>query len=306
MPRATTASLPLPPRSLFKIGTSTATTGVSADLSLEGLHAVVFDEAHYLYESERGHAWEETLVLLPPEVRCVLLTATLAAPGALNSWLADVRRVQCTLLSTSHRVVPLAHGVLDARSGEVMVTCDEATGFNAPLYNRWLRDRKGAAKEAEVLQKKVAAAGSSEARAAIVADARGADGVKPKARSFTFVLNTALRNLEKKELLPALFFVLSRKDCESHAASVDGTLLDSSDAASVNHILNFHLHPHAGVLEHLQQYHTLRGLLMRGLAYHHSGVLPMLKEVVEILFAKGFVRALFATETFAVGLNVST
>ena len=291
---------------LFKIGTSTQTTGVSADLSLDGLASVVFDEAHYMFDAERGHAWEETLMLLPPEVACVLLTATLASPVALLDWLGDVRRSPTTLLSTAYRVVPLFHGVLDAR-GEVVITADEKTGFNDRNYRDWLKGRSAAAKEAGALQRAVAAAGTPDARASLVAESKAAHGgTKPKARSFTFELNAAVRNLEAKELLPALFFVLSRKDCERYANAVDVSLLDSSASAAVKHIINFHLHRHKEILDPLAQYHNLYDLLLKGIAFHHSGVLPILKEMVEILFSRGFVKCLFATETFAVGLNMPT
>lgn len=292
---------------LFKVGTATAALGVSADLSLGGLHAVVFDEAHYMFDPERGHAWEETLMLLPPDVRCVLLTATLASPIALCGWLGDVRRVRTTLLSTAFRAVPLVHGVLDSRSGDVRVICEETKGFDDKGYRDWIKTRSAAAKDAESLRKKVAAAADSASRAAITSEAKaGNGGEKPKAHSFTHELNAALRNLESKELLPALFFVLSRKGCEDYAARLEGSLLDTSDAAAVRHIFDFHLHRHKAVLETLTQYHAIRDLVVRGIAFHHSGVLPALKEVVELLFSRGMIKALFATETFAVGLNMPT
>jgi superfamily II RNA helicase len=100
--------------------------------------------------------------------------------------------------------------------------------------------------------------------------------------------------------------VFSRKDCERYAKLVEHTLISSSDTASVKHILDFHLHRYGEELQRLPQYHTLRSLLEKGIAFHHSGLLPVLKEIVEILFGKGLVRVLFATETFAVGINMPT
>jgi superfamily II RNA helicase len=112
--------------------------------------------------------------------------------------------------------------------------------------------------------------------------------------------------LEKEELLPALFFVLSRKQCEAYAAKVDGSLLTSSDTAAVKHIITFHLHRHMKELEKVPQYHQIYDLLCRGIAFHHSGLLPLLKEIIEVLFSKGYVKIMFCTETFAVGLNMPT
>jgi superfamily II RNA helicase len=99
---------------------------------------------------------------------------------------------------------------------------------------------------------------------------------------------------------------LSRKGCEDYASRIEGSLLDRSDAAAVAHIFDFHLHRYKAVLESLAQYHVLRDLAMKGIAFHHSGVLPALKEVIELLFSRGLIKALFATETFAVGLNMPT
>jgi superfamily II RNA helicase len=106
--------------------------------------------------------------------------------------------------------------------------------------------------------------------------------------------------------MPALFFMFSRKECERLAGLVEINLLERSEIADVTHIMDFHLSRHKGTLEKSPQYHAVRDLLRRGIAFHHSGLQPVLKEIVEILFARGFVKALFATETFSVGLNMPT
>jgi superfamily II RNA helicase len=85
-----------------------------------------------------------------------------------------------------------------------------------------------------------------------------------------------------------------------------GTYLDTSDTAAANHIIHFHLSRHKAVLEKSPQFHAIKDLLLRGIAFHHSGLQPLLKEIVEILFVRGYVKLLFATETFSVGLNMPT
>ena len=118
-------------------------------------------------------------------------------------------------------------------------------------------------------------------------------------------MNEHIQKLEDTNLLPALFFVFSRKNCVQYASKITNALVDSSDSAAIKHILNFHLHRYPD-LKTLPQYYELEGLLLKGIAYHHSGLLPILKEIVEILFGRGLVRVLFATETFAVGINMPT
>ena len=97
---------------LFKQGSSTQSVGLSGDLSLESLGGVVFDEAHFFVDRDRGHAWEESLILLPPGVQCCLLSATMDQPEDFSAWLGDIRSTPCNLISTQYRVVPLVFGVM--------------------------------------------------------------------------------------------------------------------------------------------------------------------------------------------------
>jgi hypothetical protein len=117
-------------------------------------------------------------------------------------------------------------------------------------------------------------------------------------------MNATIAQLKARSMLPALFFIFSRKDCEIYASEVTHTLIDASEWATMKHILDFHLHKHQDSLKPLSQYHQLLALLKKGIAFHHSGLLPLLKEIVELLFAKGLIKILFCTETFAVGLNM--
>ena len=285
---------------LFKQSTSTVHLGTAGQISLDNLGAVVFDEVHYINDVDRGHVWEETLILLDPSVKLILLSATIDAPEAFASWLGQAKQRPIVLLKTSHRVVPLIHGLFDAGvSGvpmRILKDGDEAP-FLAGSYTDWLKGREARTKASEDWAKKVLGA-----KAAGVS-AGGMEG-KVKLHSFTHSMNECVSVLKDRDLLPALFFVLSRKDCERYAEQVQGSLIDSSETAAAKHIISFHLHRYLATLEHLAQYHQIVRLLERGIAFHHSGLLPLLKEIVELLFSRGFVKVLFCTETFAVGLNM--
>ena len=283
---------------LFKVDTATRELGITANLSLDGLDAVVFDECHYINDRDRGAVWEETMILLPPAVNLVLLSATIESPEIFASWLGELKKKPIHLISTQYRIVPLQHGLY---CGEQLVTLmDNKERFDAGAYKAWLQHltQQSKAKDEHKAQVAQRRAGGYEDGPV----ARGAAGQK----AFKFQMNELVGRLDEKGLLPALFFVFSRKNCERYAANMEHTLLDSSDTASVKHILDFHLHRYGDSLMRLPQYHTLRALLERGIAFHHSGLIPVLKEIVEILFGKGFVKLLFATETFAVGINMPT
>jgi len=282
---------------LFKYDSSTRNLGITAALSLDRLDAVVFDECHYINDRDRGAVWEETMILLPPKVNLVLLSATIESPEIFAAWLGELKQKPIHLISTQFRVVPLQHGVY--RDDQLVTIMDSKEFFEAGLYNGWLRWRTGQGKAADDHRARV-----SNRRAGGYEDAPVArtGGIK----SYKHQMNELIGKLNDQGLLPALFFVFSRKDCERFAANCEHTLLDSSDTASVKHILDFHLHRYGEALQRMPQYHTLRALLERGIAFHHSGLLPVLKEIVEILFGKGFIKLLYATETFAVGINMPT
>ncbi len=322
---------------LYKQGTATAALGLSASLSIDRLDAVVFDECHYINDPDRGRVWEETMILLPAEVKLVLLSATISRPDLFAGWLGDLRQRPINLIQTSHRVVPLTHyaGRITGQELELVpimstgadykehfssraaAAHDTSSGssehFDMNAYRAYL-DGKAADRRRE-REFKASAAG----RAADVAEARAAAAAvnastvvaapaaagKFREASFIHQLNTLVNTLKVKDLLPALIFAFSRADTERYAAAIEGSLIDSSDAAAVKHIFDFHLRDHKE-LQTVDQYWTIRDLVARGIAFHHSGVLPLLKEIVEILFGKGLLRVLCCTETFAVGINMPT
>jgi superfamily II RNA helicase len=281
---------------LFKKDSTTKSIGLTAEISCEDLDAVIFDECHYINDRDRGHVWEEIMILLPPEVKMIMLSATLDHPEYFAEWLGELKQRPINLISTEYRIVPLTHTIWYGQQSHVLM--DAKNVYNDRVYKDWLAWRLDKEKAHDKFQQKV-----KDARAG------GQEGpIEGKTRPTTFLhqMNELIVTLDKKELLPALFFVLSRKDCEKYAQKVESTLITSCEKAEVVHIWNFHLRNHKENLEKLPQYHHLRHLVEKGLAYHHSGLVPMLKEIIEILFSKGFIKVLFATETFAVGINMPT
>jgi len=281
---------------LYKQGTSTEHLGLTAALSLKNLQAVVFDEVHYINDRDRGRVWEETMILLPPAVQLVLLSATISRPELFASWLGELKQIPCTLISTLYRIVPLTHRILLGDQFQTLM--DNKNIYHDDVYRRWLEWRDKGIKAHEDFQKKV----KEQRRAGFEGPVEG----KTRPTSFVHQMNETIEKLEREKLLPALSFVFSRAGCERYADKVQATLVDSSEAAKINHIWDFHLHAYKDSLETLPQAHKLKALALRGIAYHHSGLLPVLKEIIEILFTRGFIKMLFATETFAVGLNMPT
>jgi superfamily II RNA helicase len=282
---------------LFKQGTLTEKVGVTALLSLDGLDSVVFDEVHYINDEDRGHVWEECLILLPPAVKLILLSATLSSPFGFAKWLGESKKVPVWLISTLWRAVPLEHCVIGI-DGSNRKFYDSKESFHEDTYRGWLAERSGTLVAHDKFKDKVKAAKAS--------GHEGPVGGKVRPKSFEHELNGCLGQLHESGGLPAIVFVFSRVGCEKLAKKVQHNFIDSSDAAAVSHIWDFHLSRYKDCLEFSPQAHALKALAMRGIAYHHSGLLPFLKEILEILFARGLCKVLFATETFAVGINMPT
>ena len=282
---------------LFKKGSLTESVGTTSVMSLDGLDSVIFDEVHYINDVDRGHVWEETLILLPPTIKLVLLSATLSSPIGFAKWLGESKKTRIWLISTLWRAVPLEHYVLEGNS-EKRLIYDSKETFYGDAYSGWLMNRSGALLAHDKFKEKVKAlkAGGHE----------GAIAGKMRPKAFEHDMNACLGDLHEKGNLPAIVFVFSRKGCEVLASKVEHTFLDSSDAAAVAHIWDFHLARYKETLDKSPQTHKLRELAMRGIAFHHSGLMPFLKEILEILFSRGLTKVLFATETFAVGINMPT
>ena len=282
---------------LFKKGTKTEHVGATALVTLDSLDSVIFDEVHYINDNDRGHVWEETLMLLDPKIKLILLSATLSSPYGFAEWLGESKKVKIWLISTLWRAVPLEHCVIGS-DGKPMVIYDSKEQFHESVYHGWILERAGSFLAHDKFKEKVKDARRS--------GHEGPVGGKVRIKAFEHQINELLSGLEERGNLPAIFFVFSRAGCERLADLCQGHFLDSSDTSAVSHIWDFHLSRFRSGLEKSPQYHTLKALAMRGIAFHHSGLLPFMKEILEILFSKGYIKVLFATETFAVGINMPT
>ncbi len=281
---------------LYKENTITQQLGLTSHLSLENLGAVIFDECHYINDKSRGKVWEETMILLPKQVQLIMLSATLAGPEKFASWLGTLKQTPIHLIQTNYRIVPLTHHVFHENTFLPIMDAKEV--FYQKNYNDWLQARKKQTKNHQDFQARV-----KDARAS---GFEGALDNKVSLEDYSFQLNNMVSYLSLEGYLPAIAFVLSRKDCEKYARKITNNLITVQEGHDAEKIFDFHLRHHKEFLQTLPQYHELRSLITNGVAYHHSGLFPILKEIIEILYGRGLIKILFCTETFAVGLNMPT
>ncbi|OLS27414.1 MAG: putative ski2-type helicase [Candidatus Heimdallarchaeota archaeon LC_3] len=247
----------------------------SEDPMLAGLKLVVFDEIHYLNDPFRGVVWEESLILLPDVIPVLLLSATIPNGEELRQWLNSFRKSHAIhLLEHFERPVPLKlfyfDGSLNKYDGKIVFSEKE---------KRKIIKKKNKSKK-RVLNPLV----------------YGNDIFSP-----VDVISTL-----PESFFPGIYFIFSRKACEKAAQSlmhINFNIFTANEQKGVNKRISIFLQSNKN-LETLSQIETALDLIHNGIAFHHAGCVPILKEFIEILFAEGLIKILFATETFAMGLNL--
>ncbi|MGQ0839012.1 DEAD/DEAH box helicase [Actinokineospora sp.] len=259
--------------------------------ALDGLGYVVMDEVHYLADRFRGAVWEEVILHLPEWVNLVSLSATVSNAEEFGEWLVEVRG-DTTVVVDEHRPVPLwQHMLVGARMLDLFAGDDPA---GEPHINPHLVRRT------EEVGRMHSPWHGPRAKGGRAAGARG-PRFKPTSRV------EVVQRLDAQALLPAIVFVFSRAGCEAAVAQCvrSGLRLNSEDeVAEVRRIVDSKTRglPDADLT--VLGFWEWKDALERGFAGHHAGLLPAFKETVEELFVRGLVKAVFATETLALGINM--
>jgi superfamily II RNA helicase len=250
--------------------------------SLADVEYVIFDEVHYMDDPERGTVWEESLIFAPPSMRFICLSATIENLGQLGAWIREIREHELTIVSSTKRPVPLKHRFYLAEHGL----------FDEHALPRIRKQYGGAAATRSGTPRRRL---SFEQRMQVREEAR-----KQETGGFARLLDDLIANRET----PILTFCFSRKDCERLAlANRRRELLDEDERVRMDVLLRQTMAAFQLDEEQLA-YGDLFKLCARGIAYHHAGMLPVHKEIVERLFTSGLLKLLFTTETFAVGINM--
>ncbi|XP_071485976.1 superkiller complex protein 2-like [Diadema antillarum] len=257
---------------------------------IRDLEWVIFDEVHYINDSERGVVWEEVLIMLPDHVNIILLSATVPNTMEFADWVGRIKRKSIYVISTLKRPVPLEHflftGNSTKTSDELFLLVDAASSFLQPGYKKAVQAKKDREKKSSA--------------------AFGAKGSRQgHSKGDKNVYMSVVEMLRKKEQLPVVCFTFSKKRCNENAAQLSSLdLTTGKEKSEITVFIKKSVDRLKGSDKKLPQVVHLTELLKRGLAVHHSGILPILKEVVEMLFQRGLVKLLFATETFAMGVNM--
>ena len=302
------------------------------------LAAVIFDEVHYINDAERGSVWEQAILLLPLHIQLIMLSATIDRPEEFAGWVEGRGKPPQTpvVIEPTPDVMEPTPNIVDHLSHTLSISGVRGVSprmYLIPTYTRvvplthymWLSVHEGSIKKAaktpyenklETLRKTPIMIATPDGifrednyyKVKEVKDYLQKNNVYAKRQ---FVLEELLKYLQQKEMLPAICFVFSRKHVELAAREISFSLFEADSGLPAlvekecRHILQSKLANYQEYLE-LPEYLTIVRLLEKGIAIHHAGIIPVLREMVELLFEKGFIRLLIATETFAVGLNMPT
>ena len=263
------------------------------------LACVIFDEVHYINDQERGQVWEKTILMLPEHIQMVMLSATIDNPTGFAEWCENRYSMGTKIVylaSTNHRVVPLSHyGYVTTTESIFKIVKDKDIQKRIREQTNTLIDLQNATGNFQELGYKNI----------MFSQKLFQDNRVQINRKHT--LNQLSLFLRDREMLPAIAFVFSRKNVELFAKDITVSILE--DDSKIPYIVRREaeqiLRKLPNYLEYLQlpEYVRLIGLLEKGVGIHHSGMIPVLREIVELMISKRYIKLLFATESFAIGLD---
>ncbi|KAH0543677.1 hypothetical protein FGG08_001992 [Glutinoglossum americanum] len=301
-----------------------------ADL-IRDVEFVIFDEVHYVNDLERGVVWEEVIIMLPEHVTLILLSATVPNTYEFASWVGRTKKKDIYVISTPKRPVPLEHYLWankgmhkivdaekrfldkgwkdanDALSGKDKIKTPATPEKSQSQGGRGRGNGQRGGPQRGNSQQRGRGQPQRGGRGAGTISRPGRGGMRTTAAQDRNIWVHLVQHLRKEDLLPACIFVFSKRRCEENADALSNLdFCTASEKSAVHMIIEKSIARLKPEDRGLPQIRRLRELLSRGIAVHHGGLLPIVKEVVEILFARTLVKVLFATETFAMGLNLPT
>lgn len=254
---------------------------------------VIFDEIHYMRDKTRGVVWEETIIMLPDKVRYVFLSATIPNAFQFAEWIAKIHHQACHVVYTDFRPTPLQNYFFPSGGTGARLVVDEKSNFNEQNFNlvmQEVEDKKGA--------------DPADANARMKGKGKNKKTNKGGADSGSDI-HKIIRMTIKKKFNPVIVFNFSKRECENMAMNISSlSFNDDSEKAMVRKVFSSAIESLSEQDRDLPQIVHLLPLLERGIGVHHSGLLPILKETIEILFQESLIKVLFATETFSIGLNM--
>jgi superfamily II RNA helicase len=236
------------------------------DSDIQSVSYVIFDEIHYINDIERGTVWEESIIFSKPQTRMLCLSATIPNADEFAAWIEAIQNHDVAVIHQTKRNVPLHTRFYDTELG-ITTLKDIKNVADIPDY-RHIRGRR-----------------------------------RQRRPHLTPPNHMDLVREIKDDKVPCLFFVFSRKACQKKAKELAQKHFFRHDP-SIATFIRKKLEQAPPEIGQLASTKLIRQTLPHGIGFHHAGLLPIIKEIVEELFGQGKIKVLYTTETFAVGINM--
>ena len=260
------------------------------------LACVIYDEVHYINDPQRGGAWEGSMSMLPENVIQVMLSATISRPEKIPNWFRETLNQEVVLCQHTRRSVPLHHYCFTSVPNSVVKKIrDQKMRSHFIKYSGQSLEIKGTKYNIDAYR---------NTKKMITYLTQNNIRTSPQ-----FALQKICEYLLENNLLPGISFILSRKMIEKMGNTLhinlhtDEKMIHTAAKTSENIMRRFR---NSSEYTSLEEYKRLVKMFERGIGIHHSGMLPVFRELVEIMFEQGYIKMLLATETFAIGMNMPT
>ncbi|KAK7841745.1 dexh-box atp-dependent rna helicase dexh10 [Quercus suber] len=234
---------------------------------------VIFDEIHYMKDRERGVVWEESIIFLPPAIKMVFLSATMSNATEFAEWICNIHKQPCHVVYTDFRPTPLQHYVFPVGGNGLYLVVDENEQFREDNFLK-LQDTFSKQKLGDINK---SVNGRASGRIAKGGNASGGSDI-----------SKIVKMIMERKFQPVIIFSFSRRECEQHAMSMSKLDFNSQEEKdTVEEVFRNAIQCLNEEDRNLPAIELMLPLLQRGIAVHHSGLLPVIKELVEILFQEG-------------------
>lgn len=240
---------------------------ISGDSGLSKVRYVILDEIHFINDIERGHIWEESIIFAPEHIRFLCLSATIPNADEFSGWVSEIKAHPVSTIYHNIRHVPLHHAFFTNELG--ITGLKDVIELSQIPVQRKRHGRRGRGRQKDKVQ-------------------------EPNHSELVSLI---------RDKAPILFFCFSRIQCQKNAVELSKKSQFRHNP-EVTHYVQKMLRSASNEIAKLESARILRQILPFGIGFHHAGLLPQIKEIVEGLFCRGLIKVLYATETFAVGINM--
>ena len=258
---------------------------------------VIFDEVHYMRDKVRGVVWEETIILLSNKINYVFLSATIPNAREFAMWISLMKNQPCNVIYTEFRPVPLQHYVYPSSSDDIILVVDEKGNFKEDNFNKALTQISVRSTDENNYNKNTLAQindkslNSKEKK------------LKTEEEDIKAIVDLVIEN----DLDPGIIFCFSKEKCESLAKSLQNSginLTKEEEKKTIEEIYICAMLTLSEEDQNIPQLKNMLNILKLGIGIHHGGMVPIIRECVELIFQSGLIKILFSTETFSMGLNM--